>query len=801
MDTLFKDLRYGIRSLLKQPVFALIAIATLALAIGANSAMFTVVNSVLLRPVPFPESERLVVLQGINPPRGISQSNMGIVDLFDWQNQSQTFEQMAGFVSLGFVLTNGEETERVPGAWVTGDYFSLLRVQPLYGRLLQREDAQLGKDNVAVIGYGLWQRRFGGDRNVVGRQVTFGGKATTIVGVMPQGFDYPFQSEAWRPFAVDLAKEERNNRYLNVIGRLKPGVSVPQAQSEMDTINQRLAQTYKETNAGWGVTVTTLQEGLVRQVRLSLLVLLGAVAFVLLIACANIANLLLARATSRQKEIAVRSALGASRFRLVRQLLTESLVLSIAGGVAGFLLSIWLTRLLIAISPANSPRFDEIRPDSRVLFFTVGLTLLTALIFGLVPALQGSRVDQAESLKESARGNAGRRNRARAVLMATEIAMSFVLLVGAGLLIKSFIRLREVNSGINPDNVLTFRLSAPPGRFTEDKQRELFFRQVIDQIKPIPGVQSVGMVLSLPLGADNLNLFRGLIPEGHPIKVEEALDTVQLVASPDYFRTLQIPLIAGRGFDDRDTDGSPKVAVLNETAARKLWPDHNWIGRRINIFPNEKFEREVVGVVRETKRSLDDEPVPQMYVPYAQDATWPSMSFAIRTNGDPAGAFPAIRNQIRSFEKGAAIFNVSTMSDVLATSTARRRTPMLLLSAFAGAALLLAMIGIYGVTAYYVTQRTQEIGIRIALGAQMKDVLTLVLRNGLLLTAIGVVIGLAGAFALTRWMKTLLFAVNPTDALTLIAVCACVLITAFVACLIPARRATKVDPMVALRSE
>jgi len=801
MDTLFKDLRYGIRSLLKQPVFSLIAIVTLALAIGANSAMFTVVNSVLLRPLQFPESDRLVVFQGINPQRGIAQSNMSLPDLIDWQNQNQLFERMAGFISSGFVLTNTDETERVPGSWVTGDYFNVLRVQPLYGRVLQPADAQLGKDPVVVIGYGLWQRRFGGDRSVIGRQVTLGGKSTTIVGVMPQGFDYPAASEAWRPLAVDLAKESRDNRYLNVIGRLKPGASLPQAQAQMDTINQRLAQTYSETNVGWGVIITTLQEGLVGQVRLSLLVLLGAVAFVLLIACANIANLLLARATSRQKEIAVRSALGASRLRLVRQLLTESLLLSFAGGLTGFLLSIWLTKLLIAISPANSPRFDEIRPDTRVLVFTVGLTLLTSLVFGLVPALQGSRVDQAESLKESSRGNAGGRSRVRGLLMTTEIAMSFVLLVGAGLLIKSFIRLREVNSGINPHNVLTFRLSSPPGKFTEDKKRELFFGQVIDQIKSTPGVQSVAMVLSLPLGADSLNLFRGLIPEGRPTKIEEAVDTVYLAISPDYFRTLQIPLVAGRAFDDRDTDNSPKVAILNEAAARKLWPNQNWIGRHITIFPNENFEREVVGVVPETKRSLDDEPVPQMYVPYSQDPTWPSMSFAIRTNGDPAGAFPAIRNQIRSFEKGAAIFNVSSMNDVLATSTAPRRAPMLLLSAFAAAALLLAMIGIYGVTAYYVTQRTQEIGIRIALGAQMKDVIALVLRNALLLTAIGVVIGLAGAFALTRWMKTLLFAVNPTDAVTLIAVCAGVLITALVACLIPARRATKVDPMVALRYE
>src|ERR1051326_4840749 len=801
METLFKDLRYGIRSLLKQPAFTLIAIATLALAIGANSAMFTVVNSVLLRPLQFPESDRLVAFQGVNPARGIAQSNMSFPDVVDWKNQDQDFERIAGFVFSGFVLTNGDETERVTGAWVTGDYFSMFRVPALYGRVLQPGDMQTGNDDVVVIGYGLWQRRFGADRNIVGRQVTMGGRSTTIVGVMPQGFDYPSPSEAWRPFEPDLAKESRDNRYFNVIGRLKPGVSLPQAQAQMDTINQRLAQSYSATNVGWGVSLTTLQDGVVGQVRLSLLVLLGAVAFVLLIACANIANLMLARATSRQKEIAVRSALGASRLRLVRQLLTESLILSIAGGLTGFLLSIWLTRLLIAISPANSPRFDEIRPDSRVLIFTVGLTLLTALIFGLVPALQGSRVDQAESLKESSRGNAAGRSRVRGLLMTAEIAMSFVLLVGAGLLIRSFMRLREVNSGLNPDNVLTFRLAAPSGKFTEDKQREQFYQQATDQVRSTPDVQSVAIGLSLPLGADSLNLFRGLIPEGKPIKVEEALDTNNLVISPEYFRTLQIPLIAGRAFDDRDSDSSPKVVILNEPAARKLWPDQNWIGRHINVFPNEQFEREVVGVVRETKRSLDAEPVPQMYVPYAQDPTWPSMSFAIRTNGDPGSAFPAIRNQLRTFEKGAAIFNVSTMNDVLATSTAPRRAPMLLLSAFAGAALLLATIGIYGVTAYYVTQRTQEIGIRIALGAQMKDVITLVLRSGLVLTAMGVLIGLVGALALTRWMKTLLFAVNPTDILTLIVVGACVLVTALVACLVPARRATKVDPMVALRYE
>jgi putative ABC transport system permease protein len=802
METLIKDLRYGVRNLLKQPAFALISIATLALAIGGNTAMFTVVNAVLLRPLQYSESDRVALIEGVNPPRGITQSAMSVPDFVDWQNQNRAFEKMAGFFPGGFVISNGDETERVRGALVTSDFFNVLRLQALRGRLLQPDDAQTGKDNVAVIGYGLWQRRFGGDPNVVGRQATIGGKSITIVGVLAQGLDYPQQSELWFPMAIDPAKDARDNRYLQVIARIKPDASVPQAQAQLDVINQRLAQSYAETNTGWGVKVTTLQEGLVGGLRLSLLVLLGAVAFVLLIACANIANLLLARASSRQKEIAVRSALGASRVRIIRQLLTENLLLSIAGGVTGLWLSLWLTKLLIAVSPANSPRFDEIRPDARVLVFTVGVTLLTGLIFGLIPAVQGSRVDQLENLKESSRGNVGgHSNRVRGALMISEIALSFVLLAGAGLLVRSFIRLREVSAGFNPENVLTLRLAGPPGKLRDDSQRNQFSRQVIDQLKATPGVQSVGMVLSLPLGGDTFNVWRGVIPEGRPAVPEEDVDAAYLPASPEYFHALQIPLVAGRAFDDRDTDKSPKVVIINEPMARKLWPNQNPIGRHLAIWRDEKFSREIVGVVGETKGSLADEPSMQMYVPYAQDSIWSGMSFVIRTNGDPANQTATIRSRIREIDKGIPIFNVRTMNDVLATSVAPRRAPMLLLSAFAGAALLLAMIGIYGVTAYYVTQRTQEIGIRMALGAQTRDVLTLVLRSGMGRSMIGVAVGLGGAMALTRWMKTLLFGVNPTDWLTLFAVALGVMVTTLLACYFPARRATKVDPLVALRYE
>src|SRR5437660_224249 len=728
---------------------------------------------------------------------------MSIPDFADWQNQNQVFEQMAGFITGGVLLSIGDETERVHGTAVTADFFTLFRTPGLRGRTLQPDDTQAGRDTVAVIGYGLWQRRFGANANVVGSKVTISGKPTTIIGVMPQGFDYPVQSEVWVPLPLDPAKEARDNRYMSVIGRLKPGASVAQAKAQLDTINQRLAQSYNETNRGWTVKVSSLQDHLVSGVRLSLLVLLCAVAFVLLIACANIANLLLARASSRQKEMAVRTALGASRLRIIRQLLTESLLLSLFGGAFGLLLSFWLTRLLIALSPANAPRFDEIRPDTRVFIFTIGLTVLTGLIFGLAPAVQASRFDQSEGLKEGLRANAGgaRSNRVRSILMVAEIAMSFMLLVGAGLLIKSFMHLREVKPGFNADNVLTMRVSVPPGKFPQGEPRNQFFQQAIDRIHSLPGIQSVGMVLSLPLGGDTFNVWRGYIREGRPATPEENGDAAYLAATPDYFHALQIPLIAGRGFTDRDIENATKVVIVNETTARKLWPGQSPIGKHITIWRDEKFPREIVGIVGETKASLDNEPGEQMYVPYGQDATWGSMSFVIRTSGDPASAAAAVRNEIRSLDKGAPVFNVRTMNDVLAVSVAPRRTPMLLLSAFAGAALLLAMIGIYGVTAYYVTQRTQEIGIRMALGAQMSDVLKLVLKGGMALATSGIAAGLIGAFVLTRWMTSLLFGAKPTDGLTFIAVAVCLLVTALLACYLPARRATKVDPLVALRYE
>ena len=799
MDTLIKDLRYGVRSFLKRPGFLVIAISTLALGIGATTAMFTVVNSVLLRPLHFPEPERIVLFQGVNPRQGITDSNMSIPDITDWQQQSQSFEQIAGFASGGVILSTGDEVERVRTTAVSAEFFPLFKTNPISGRVLQPDDMQEGRDAVIVISHALWQRRFGGAADVIDRKITLNGQPATIVGIMPAGFTYPNDCEVWVP--LERTKERRDNRFVEVVSRLKLNVSLAQAQTEMDTINQRLAQNYVETNTGWSVHLTELRESLVGELRTSLLILLGAVAFVLLIACANVANLLLARAAYRQKEIALRTALGASRLRVVRQLLTESVMLSFVSGVAGLALSLWFIKLLIAITPPNTPRLSEIRIDLRVFAFTFGVTILAGILFGLFPALQTSRPNLNETLKDSGqRGSeTGGRNRVGSLLIVSEIALSFMLLAGAGLLIKSFLHLREINPGFNPDNVLTMRLTLTPGKYAQGEPRAQIYKQLIDHVKATPGVQSAGAVLSLPLGGDTFDVGRSLIREGRPMTPDESSNAQYLPVTPDYFQTLQIPLKSGRFFTDQDTLQSTKVVIVNETMARALWPNENPVGRRFTIWRDEKFPREIVGVVGDTKASLDKEAGRQMYVPYAQDATWGSLSLVVRTAGDPSAMTSSVREAIRAVDKGIPNYNLKTMNDVVSTSAAPRRIPMLLMSAFAGVAMLLAMLGIYGVTSYYVTQRTHEIGVRMALGAQIVDVLKLVLRRAMLLAVIGIGIGVAGAIAVTRYLTSLLFGVKPIDRLTFVAVAVALAVVVFVACLVPARRAAKIDPLEALR--
>ncbi len=802
MENLIADVRFAVRSFLKRPGFLVIAIATLALGIGATTAMFTVVNSMLLRPLQFPEPEQVVLIFGINPRQGITESNVSVPDTADWQQQSQSFQQIAAFVSGGLFLTVGDETERVRGTSVSTEFFPLFKTNAIYGRTLQPADMQEGGEPVVVISYALWQRRFGGQASVVNSKVTVNGKPVTIVGIMPPGFSYPSDNEAWVAFPLEPAKERRDNRYVSVVSRLKPHVSLSQAQAEMDTISQRLSQNYAETNTGWSVRLVELRESLVGDFKTALLILLGAVAFVLLIACANVANLLLARAMYRQKEIAVRTALGASRMRIVRQLLTESLLLSIVSGVIGFTLSFGLIRLLIALTPPNTPRVSEINIDLRVFGVTLAIAVFAGLLFGLFPALQTSRPNLNDTLKDSGQrgsqmGRGG--NRAGSLFIVSEIALSFMLLVGAGLLIKSFLHLRDISPGFNPDNVLAMRLTLPPGKYKQGEPRAQIFKQLIDQVKATPGVKSAAAVLSLPLGGDTFNLGRGLIREGRPMTAEEQTNARHLAVTPDYFQTLEIPLKAGRTFTEQDTLDTTKVVIINETLARRLWPNENPIGSRFMIWRDEKFAREVVGVVGDTKVSLDKEAGNQMYVPYAQDPTWASMSLVVRTNGEPTALAGAVRDAIRSVDKGVPNYNLKTLNDVVSTSAAPRRVPMLLLSAFAGVAMLLAMLGIYGVTSYYVTQRTHEIGVRMALGAQVVDVLRLVLSRAMVLAGVGIVIGVAGAVAMTRYLRSMLFEVKPIDVVTFIVVAIMLALVVLVACLIPARRATRIDPLEALK--
>jgi putative ABC transport system permease protein len=803
METLFKDIRYGVRSFLKRPGFLVIAVSTLALGIGATTAMFTIVNSVLLRPLQFPEPEQIVLLEGINPAQGVTQSNMSVPDIADWHQQSQSFEQIASFVSGGIFLTLGDETERVRATSVSAEYFPLFRTNPVQGRWIAAGDTQQNSAFVAVISHELWQRRFGGDANVVNSQIKIGGESTTVIGVMPPGFNYPNNCELWVAFKPDLATEPRDNRYVNVVARLKPNASLTQVRAEMETINQRLSQNYPITNTGWTVMITELRERLVGELRTSLLILLGAVAVVLLIACANVANLLLARAAYRQKEIAVRTALGASRLRVVRQLLTESVVLSLISGLIGLGLSVWLLKLLIAISPANSPRIEEIGIDWRVFIFALGVTILAGLLFGLVPALHTSRPDLNETLKESGRqgGPGGSRNRVGSFLIVSEIALSFILLASAGLLIKSFINLRRIDPGFTPDNVLALRLAVTSRAYNSNEKRAQIWRQLLEQVKATPGVESVGAVLSLPLRGDTFNLGRGVIREGDQEIMENQVNSQHIVITPDYFQTLKIPIKAGRAFNDQDNLESVKVAIINERLAQRLWPGENPIGKRFHVWRDEKFFREVVGVVGNTKQSLDQEAGTQTYVPYAQDPTWSSLSIVVRTAGEPSAFAGSVREALRSVDKTLPTYNLKTMDDVIATSAAPRRLPTLLLSAFAGVAMFLAMLGIYGVTSYYVTQRTHEIGIRMALGAQMNQILRLVLKQGLVLVVFGIVAGAVGSWFATRLLSSLLYQVSATDSVTFMVIAVLLIIVALLACYIPARRATKVDPMVALRYE
>src|SRR6476646_2456334 len=794
------DLRYALRKLAKAPAFAAIAILTVALGIGANTAIFSLVNDVLLRPLPFPESERIIYFEGKNPAAGITDSNVSYLDFTDWSQQIDLFASTAaywtGTVNFG---ADGAEPERVPRAGVTAGFFSVLAVQPVLGRTFVPEDDKGWPQTVAIISHGLWKRRFGSDPAIVGKQVQMSSFPLTIIGVMPPGFEYPEQTQVWVMSAVNLRDEPRDNRVWSAIARLNTGIDLKQAQTRLSAINSQLARQFHETNKGWDVSLWTLHERLVREVKPSLLALLGAVGLVLLIACANVANLLLARSAARQKEIAIRAAMGASRTRVLRQMLTESILLSAIGGMAGLVLSIWLTDVLRSMLPEGAPRLEQIGIDYCVLTFALGVSALTGILFGIVPALQASKLDVTSALKEGGRGAEGhRRTSGRSLLLIGEVALSLMLLVGAGLLIKSFLRLQEVRPGFNAHNVLVANLALPYPKY-QYHQFEEFFRQLNERLEAAPGVQAAGGSINLPLNASGYAIGRGFIPEGRPLTVDENRDAMFSTITGDYFRALQIPLLSGRTFELRDNADGAKVVVINETIAKRHFGSPaEAIGKRLSIWHDEKFMREIVGVVGDAKTgSLTGDGGAQIYVPNAQ-SEFNIMGLVIRTAGDPAAFATTLRHEVQALDKDQPIYNVRTTDDVVANSLGTRRVSMQLFAVFAIAALLLAALGIYGVMAYSVAQRTHEIGIRMALGAQKADVLRLVVSQGMMLAAIGVVVGLVGALGLTRVISNLLFGVGASDPTTFIVISLLLIAVAFVACYLPARRAAKLDPVIAL---
>jgi putative ABC transport system permease protein len=805
MDTLKQDIRYGVRMLLKTPGFTVVAIIALALGIGANTAIFSVVNSVLLRPLQFSDPGRLVQVWESSAKKG--EIPASYPNFADWRDQSQVFDHVVAYSDRSFNLMGVNQPERLQGEIVSPAFFTTLGIKPIAGRLFSADEDQPGKDFVVVISRRLWQRRFSSDPNVMGKTLNLDDEAFTVVGVVDQDAFRPLQSdeiELWAPLSHSSGFTNRMGHYLSVLARLRPGGTIQQARAEMETIASRLQQQYPVSNTGLSVRLVPLHEQVIGDFKSSLFLLLAAVGFVLLIACANVAHMLLARAASRQKEIAIRSALGSRRARLVRQLLTESLLLSLVGGMLGLLIAIWGIDLLVALSPPDLPRVNEVTIDGRALGFTLAVSVLTGLAFGLIPALQASRPNLNEMLKDGSRSATGGPGgkRARGLLVISEIALSLVLLVGAGLLIRSFLRLQSVNPGFLSRNVLTMQLDMTGEKAKSGNQVIAFHNQLLDRIKALPGVTSASTRSHVPITNSWANLSFAI--EGRPVDEANRPIGYYNAVSPDYFKTMQIPLKRGREFNERDVRGVQNVVIINETMAQRYFPDEDPIGRRITQddidFAPDSWVT-IVGIVGDTKpRSLDGEPAAEYYMPFAQQPRR-SISVMIRSQGDPASIAAAIRSAVLALDKDQPVYSIKTLDSVLSESVAKPRFRTLLLGIFASLALLLAAVGIYGVMSYTVTRSTREIGIRLALGAQMKDVLKLVLRNGMKLSAIGVAIGLAGALALSRLMSKLLFGITPTDTVTFVGVSAILLAVALLACYIPARRATKVDPLVALRYE
>ncbi len=819
MQTLLQDLRYGVRMLLKKPGFTLIAIITLALGIGANTAIFSVVNGVLLRPLAYHEPENIVTL--LNEGRfAVSPANF-----LDFRANSQSFAQMAAAEAWGGALTGGDQPEQLSGLRMGEGLFDMLGVPALMGRTLQAQDFEPGQDHVLVLSHKLWQRVFGSDAAIVSKQVRLSGESYTVVGVMPPQFQFPpfwsTRAEMWTPLDLRPRATNRRANSLRLFARLKPDVTLQQAQAEIEAMSKQLIVAYPDDNAGMNLRIDPLNEKVVGNVRPALLILLVIVGMVLLIACANVACLLLARAATRQKEVAVRSALGASRWRILRQLLTESLLLALCGAGGGVLLAIWGVGWLGQMLGGNSssfsvrlPRASEIQIDATALLFTFTIALLTSLLFGLVPALAASNPDLNQVLKESGRGNTGGRRRWREMLVVAELALALVLLIGAGLLMTSFVKLQAVDTGFNPRNLLTATVSLAGAAQYVGPARETFYRQLLDQLKTVPGIETVSAINHLPLAGDTWG--RGLTIEGRPLPPPGQGDGgVFRVARPNYFQAMGVPLQAGREFTDRDTPDGPRVVIVNETLARKQWPSENPLGQRLTpdnprdaTQPVRWFT--VVGVVKDVKQgSWMEAPSNEFYLPFQQEADfyggtagqYTSMTLVMRTSVAPENLTKAVQETVRKLDRNLPVTGVVSMEQVVADTLWQQRFNLQLIGLFAGIALILAAIGLYGVMAYSVTQRSSEVGLRLALGAQRGDILKLIVGQGMKLALIGIGLGVLAALALTRLMKTLLFEVSATDLTTFAVISVLLLFVALLACYIPARRAMKVDPMAALHCE
>ena len=814
MGNLFQDLKYGARVLRKSPGFTIAAVVVLALGIGANTAIFSVVNAVLLRPLPFGNPERLVHVWHVPPAKsfpGISRFSVSAANYIDWQRQNDVFQDMAIFSGSSMNLTGGGKPEFVQAASVSGDFFKVLGVQPLLGRTFVPGEDVLGHNHEVILTYAFWQSRFGGDHSVVGRQVTLNDEPYTVVGVMGPSFTYPdWEQKLWKPMAwTPKEAAVRGEHHSIVIARLKPGVELKQAQAEMTAISDRLAQQYPADDKDWGALVSPLHEDLVGEVRPALLVLLGAVAFVLLIACANVANLLLAKAMARSREIAIRSALGASRIRLVRQLLFETILLALAGGVAGLAVATFGISLIARFLAHQLPTSTDLSLDGFILGFAFVLSLLTGLLAGIVPALRLSKANVNETLKQGLgrMGDTGG-NRTRSVLVVSEVALSLMLLAGAGLMVRSLWNLRRANPGFDSGSVLSMSLPMPGTRYKSSQEEINFWNQFLGRVRALPGVESAGAIDDLPLQGGS---HQPIQIEGRPVvQMSEQPEVDVRVISTGYLRSMHIPVSRGREFNDSDTADRPKAILVSESMAKRFWPGENAVGKRLSLTFSSDEMREIVGVVGDVKMDgLDQtEPNSALYVPLMQvsapaQADWHSfgLDVVVRTSTPPAGVASAVTNIVHQIDPEQAVLHVQTMDEFLAESISPQRLNMLLLATFAGLALLLAAMGIYSVLSYSVRRRVREIGIRMALGAQIGDVLRLIVVEGMKPTLLGLAIGLAGALALGRVVSKLIYGVSAADPATFAAVSALLAAVALAASIIPAYRATRVEPVKTLREE